>query len=81
MYAHIYAYSGICGEVRDQLARIGSLFLSCRFQRLKLGPEGPDSWAGLTSPISVRRPTGGQRTGGPLLSRVRKGLTKQGNNT
>lgn len=53
MYAHIYAYSGICGEVRDQLARIGSLFLSCRFQRLKLGHEGPDSQARLTSPISA----------------------------
>lgn len=43
VYAHIYAYSGICGEVRGQLARIGSLFLSWGFQRLKLGHECPDS--------------------------------------
>lgn len=84
MYAHIYAYSGICGEVRDQLARIGSLFLSCRFQRLKLGHEGPDSQAGLPSPISAsfkfEKVDSRQRTGG-LLSRVRKGLIKYGNNT
>lgn len=80
MYAHIYAYSGICGEVRGQLARIGSLFLSWGFQRLKLGHECPDSQARLTSPISANfkfeKVKGRQRTGGLLLSRVRKGLIK-----